>query len=188
VTEEIDQALDRGDTDRATELAIRTYGPELVGWLAAILPSDEDAYDAFSWLSEELWRSLARFDRRCSLRTWCYMLARQAAARIHAQPRRAHEELVSSVPSSIAAQVISTTRLDAQRRESRYAEIRRQLPEEDQALLVLRVDRDLSWRDIALVLGGEGTPDDELERRAAALRKQFQRIKDELRALAGRTG
>jgi RNA polymerase sigma-70 factor, ECF subfamily len=70
VTEEIDQALDRGDTDRATELAIRAYGPELVGWLAAILPTNEDAYDAFSWLSEELWRSLARFDRRCSLRTW----------------------------------------------------------------------------------------------------------------------
>jgi len=181
---EIAAALDAGDTARTTELAIRAYGPELIGWLSSMLPSDDDAYDAFSWLSEELWRSLARFDRRCSLRTWCYMLARQAAARIRAQPQRAHEQLVSSIPSVAAEVWGNTTR---QQRENVYAEIRRQLPEEDQALLVLRVDRDLPWRDIALVLDGDATSSEELDRRAAALRKQFQRIKEQLRALADRT-
>src|SRR5688572_24658886 len=62
-----------GEIDRATEAAIRRYGPELLGWLLDTLPR-ADAEEAFSNLSLELWRSLARYDGRCSIRTWCYTL------------------------------------------------------------------------------------------------------------------
>ena len=57
-----------GDLDRATAAILTAYGPELVAWLCAILP-EADAHDAFSRTSEELWKSLRRFDGRCSLRT-----------------------------------------------------------------------------------------------------------------------
>jgi len=183
---EVREALARGDTDGATEHAIRTYGPELIGWLSSILPGEGDAHDAFSRFSEELWRSLARFDGRCSVRTWCYMLARQAAGRVRAQPRREHELLVSSVPSLVHAvtHIWNTTRLNAQRIENVYAQIRNELAEDDQILLVLRVDRDLAWREIAIVMLGEAAGDDELTRKAAALRKQFERVKEQLRMLA----
>ena len=80
--------------------------------------------------------------------------------------------------------VWSTTRQHASQVEDVYARIRRQLPEDDQTLLVLRVDRNLPWRDIALVLLGGDAGDDALTRKAAALRKQFERVKDELRRLA----
>jgi RNA polymerase sigma-70 factor (ECF subfamily) len=176
-----------GDLARATELALRAYGPELIGWLVSILP-EPDAYDAFSLCSEELWRSLQRFDGRCSVRTWCYMLARQAAGRVRAQPQRAREELVSSVPSITQAvtELWNTTQVKAQREQDVYARIRAQLAEEDQLLLVLRVDRDLPWRDIAIVVLGADAGDDELARKAAALRKQFERVKEQLRDLAAR--
>ncbi|HUJ57404.1 MAG TPA: sigma-70 family RNA polymerase sigma factor [Kofleriaceae bacterium] len=172
-----------GDFDRATEETIRTYGPELVSWLCSILPSDADAHDAFSWTCEELWRSLARYDGRCSLRTWCYMLARHAASRVRGRPRAEHEVLVSEIPSKVGNQVWGSTG-HSQRRAELLAQIRGELDEEDQTLLVLRVDRNLSWREIAQVLLGESAAGDDIERKAAALRKQFERLKAVLRALA----
>lgn len=186
VDTEVREALARRDVDGATEHIIRTYGPELIGWLSSILPGEADAYDAFSRFSEELWRSMARFDGRCSVRTWCYMLARQAAGRVRAQPRREHEVLVSTVPSidHAVTHIWNTTRVNAQHVQDVYAEIRRELAEDDQILLVLRVDRDLAWREIAMVMLGEQAGDDELTRKAAALRKQFERVKEQLRVLA----
>lgn len=178
--------LAAGEIDRATEETLRAYGPELIGWLCSILPSETDGYDAFSWLSEELWKSLRRFDGRCSMRTWCYMLARHAAVRIRAQPRRQHEQLMSQIPSvaHAATHVWNTTRALAAHQQDVYAEIRRSLDDDDQLLLVLRVDKDLQWRDIALVLLGEGASADDVAKKAATLRKQFERIKDRLRELA----
>src|SRR4029078_4812484 len=68
--------ITRGEHERATEEALRSYGPELIGWVFSIPPRNADAHDAFSRMSEELWKSLGRFDGRCAVRTWCYMLAR----------------------------------------------------------------------------------------------------------------
>lgn len=174
------------DFERATEAALRSYGPELISWLCSSLRNEAAAQDAFSWMAEQLWRSLPQFAGRCSIRTWCYMLARRAAGRVRGRAHLAHEELVSHVPS-IAHTVVDvwngTQRSDA-RRDNIYAELRASLDDDDQTLLVLRVDRDLAWRDIAHVLLGEDARDDELDRRAAALRKQFERIKLQLRERA----
>jgi RNA polymerase sigma-70 factor, ECF subfamily len=183
---EVRALVEAGHVDRATELALATYGPELIGWLCSLL-SEADAYDAFSRMSERLWKSLPKFDWRCSLRAWCYMLARQAATRIRTSAPRRNEDLVSHVPSVVGAvtQLWNTTRLERQRVENAYTRLRQQLDEDDQTLLVLRVDRELAWRDIAIVFLGDDAADDEIDRRTAALRKQFERIKERLRALAG---
>lgn len=188
VDRELRVMLAGGELLRATELAIRTYGPEIAGWLRSIIANEADAQDAFSRMSEDLWRSLQRFDGRCSIRTWCYMLARHAAARVRSQPRREREVLFSSLPSVLDAvtHVWNTTGGGAQRAADTYAAIRGQLDEDDQTLLVLRVDKSLSWREIAQVLCGEEAPGDDVERLAATLRKQFERVKKRLRTLAAR--
>lgn len=174
-----------GDLERATTETLRTYGPELIGWLCSILP-EADAHDAFSRMSVELWKSLARFDGRCSLRTWCYMLARHAVGYVQSRPSREREILVSQIPSiqHVATHIWSSTLRGEHHARAVYAEIRATLPEEDQMLLVLRVDRDLAWRDIAIVLLGEAADGDAVTKRAAALRKQFERVKQRLRELA----
>src|SRR5262245_37368308 len=163
--------IDRGETDRATELTIRTYGPELIGWLSSMFPVEADAHDAFSRMSEELWRSFQRFDGRCSVRTWCYMLARYAASYVRARPRNQREVLVSQLPSLVGAvaHVWGTTRRGEHHVENVYAEIRGQLDDTEQTLLVLRVDRNLAWRDIAIVLLGEDADADAISRKAATL-------------------
>lgn len=176
----------RGEHERATEEALRTYGPELVGWLCSILPTNADAHDAFSRMSEELWKSLRRFDGRCAVRTWCYMLARHAAARIRGRSGKRREVLVSQIPSlqQAVTRIWNTSSQEARRTRDVYAQIRTELTEEDQTLLVLRVDRNLAWRDIAQVLLGEDARPAELARKSTALRKHFERVKDRLRALA----
>jgi RNA polymerase sigma-70 factor, ECF subfamily len=173
------------EIDPAIELAIRAYGPELITWLSSMFENEADAYDAFSWMSEELWRSIKRFDGRCSIRTWCYMLARHAAFHIRSQPRRRREVLLSHIPSVLGAvsHAWNTTRRGQQHARSIYAEIRRQLDDDDQTLLVLRVDRNLAWRDIAIVLLGEHADGEAITRKAATLRKQFERVKERLREL-----
>ncbi len=183
---ELREIIARGDFDRATEQALRSYGPELIGWLCSILPGHADAYDAFSRMSEDLWKSLRRFDGRCSLRAWCYMLARHAASRVRSRAGQRREVLVSQIPSIAQAvtQIWNTTRRNQKRVQDVYAEIRTLLDEEDQTLLALRVDRNLAWRDIAQVLLGEAATPAELARKAAAQRKQFERVKTRLRELA----
>jgi RNA polymerase sigma-70 factor, ECF subfamily len=178
--------LESGDIDGATERAIRAYGPELVGWLCSTLPSEADAYDAFSWLCEQLWRSLRGFDGRCSVRTWCYMIGRAAASRVRSAPRHQREVLVSELPSIVHAcdDVWNTTKVGARRAEDVYAQLRLELGEEDQTLLVLRVDRGLNWAEIALVLLGEQAEADAVKKKAATLRKQFERLKERLKELA----
>jgi RNA polymerase sigma-70 factor (ECF subfamily) len=182
----LERLIVAGDRDRATTLALRTYGPELIGWLGSLLATEADAYEAFSLMSEDLWRSLVRFDGRCSMRTWCYMLARHAAGRVRVRARRAREHLVPEIPS-VAHEVTelwSSTERAHRREQDVYAELRAALAEEDQLLLVLRVDRGLAWREIAQVMLGEGAGDEDLTRKAAALRKQFERVKVRLKELA----
>lgn len=181
---ELRALIDAGHTDRATEEILRAYGTELIQWLQSMLPHGDLAYDAFSWLSEELWKSLPRWDGRCSIRTWCYMLARHAIFRVRRAPREKHELLVSQIPSIAHAvtHVWDASRARAVHERDVYAEIRDSLDEDDRTLLVLRVDRDLAWRDIAIVMLGEDADADALTKRAAALRKQFERVKQILRA------
>jgi RNA polymerase sigma-70 factor (ECF subfamily) len=178
--------IERGELERATERVLRAYGGELARWLCSILPVEADAQEAFSRMSEELWKSLPRFDGRCSVRTWCYMLARHAASRVRANPRNDRELLVSQIPSIQHAMTDawSTSLVEAKRVRDVYAEIRSTLDDDDQTLLALRVDRDLSWREIAIVLLGEDAAADEVDKKAASLRKQFERVKERLKQLA----
>ncbi len=186
LTDRVRALLGAGEIERATDLAIRSHGPEIAGWLRSMFANEADAQEAFSWMSEELWRSLQRFDGRCSIRTWCYMLARHAAVRERARTRHPHEVLVATIPSVMAAvtHVWNTTKVGAARADEVYEAIRKELDEEDQVLLVLRVDKDLAWREIALVLCGEDADTEAVERKASTLRKQFERIKQRLRESA----
>jgi RNA polymerase sigma-70 factor (ECF subfamily) len=176
--------IDAGELARATDATLRRFGPEILGWLHASLPAGGDAADAFSLFAEELWRSLPRYQGRCSPRTWCYMLARQAAHTVRTRRGSGGVPLSRSPVSALAADVRETTSVHLRTEvKDRVRALRSRLDEDDQLLLILRVDKDLGWRDIALVLLGEGAPVAEIERLAPTLRKRFERIKQRLREL-----
>jgi RNA polymerase sigma factor (sigma-70 family) len=176
-----------GDHRAAVTLALRSYGPEVFSYLQAVTRNRADAADAYQLFSVALWRQLADFRWQCSLRAWCYVLARGALGRA-ARGRRPHAPL-SRHPEAlaVAAEARSQTAdfLRTTVRE-RVAELRSKLPVDDQTLLILRVNRKLPWRDVARVLGDDGLDDGALDQRAAALRKRFERIKETLRRQAAR--
>jgi hypothetical protein len=56
-------------------------------------------------------------------------------------------------------------------------------------LLILRVDRDMAWRDIALAMSGDSNLDDDaVARDSARLRKAFERVKSEIKRMAREEG
>ena len=170
---------DSGDAAAAATLAIKAYGPQILGYLTAILRDDDDAEDAFSVFCEDLWRGIGAFRGDSAVRTWAYRLAWHAAMRAARVPyRKKKERLATGAASVLAAQVRSTTLAHCKPANlDRLAEARRSMTPEEQTLLILRVDRGLAWKDIAEVLAADapGAVDE------AALRKRFERLKEKLK-------
>jgi RNA polymerase sigma-70 factor, ECF subfamily len=182
-------AWEAGDFAGATTAALRGYGPEVLGFLVAMQHDHGRAEEAFSLFAERLWKGMNRFEWKSSVRTWSYVLARNAAADLHRRESRHQRKRVemSSAPISEVAAKVRTETMSLLRTEKRtaFTRLREELPEADRALLVLRIDRDLAWRDIAKILGAE---DDALDREAARLRKRFQFVKERLHALGKARG
>jgi RNA polymerase sigma-70 factor (ECF subfamily) len=189
-------ACDRGDLSAGVTRALCGYGPELLGFLVAVHANEADANDAFSEVAEALWRGLPTFAWDSSLRTWLYAVARNIlrtnrrnAARRERRGRRVGDSALEHVAQRVRTETLAFLRTE---KRSRLQALRDELPEEDRMLLVLRVDRQLAWDDLARVLADDapGTPLDgaALTRETARLRKRFQLVKDRLRALARREG
>ena len=173
------------------EGVLQEHGAEIFGWMLSTLPSETEATDAYSLFGEDLWRSLARYHGRCSMRTWCYMLARHAVARtIELRGRGRGRAGLSEVPAGELVAPVRDSTLGYLRTDVKQGvrALRERLDPDDQTLLVLRVDKDLGWRDIAIVMLGAEVDDAELTRCAATLRKRFERVKERLRQLAAEPG
>jgi RNA polymerase sigma-70 factor, ECF subfamily len=187
-------AWDAGDFDAAATLAVESYADEILGFLIARLRSPSDGQEAFSTFAEDFWIGLPRFAWRCSLRTWAYTLARNAAHRYASSPHhRAEHHLTLSNAERLSALVdrVRTLTQIHQRTDikDRFRALRERLEPDDQMLLSLRIDHDLPWRDIALAMAGDVDLDEEaIKRDSARLRKTFERVKLELKRMAREEG
>lgn len=181
------EAVRAGDVDGAATEAIKAYGPEIYTLLVSIHRSRQDADEAFSLFCEKLWKGLAGFEGRSSFRTWAYTVAWSAASKVHARKvSRRREQLATHSEMAALALAVRTDTLSRMRdeRRDRLRALRQTLPTEDQLLLVLRIERELDWKDLARVMN----PDAELDavtltRESARLRKRYQAAKERLRAL-----
>jgi RNA polymerase sigma-70 factor, ECF subfamily len=70
------------------------YGPALQRLVHGYEADPEQRRDLLQEIHFELWRSLASFDNRCSLRTWVYRVAHNIAASHILSRRRAAARLV----------------------------------------------------------------------------------------------
>lgn len=192
VEAEIRESVARGDYRRAATRVLEVFGPEVLRFLRARLRGGSQAEDAYLEFSEDLWVGLPAFRWESSLRVWLFVLARNAATRIGRSRRRevplpsehgGYPELQEQVRSS-TAQYLRTAVKD------RMREIRQRLAEDDQTLLILRVDRRLEWRELAVVMNEvvDGASEEELTRASARVRTRFQAAKKRLRTLAEAEG
>ena len=185
--QQIDAALDAEDLRGAATLGIEGYGPEILLHLLHVIDREDDAREVFSQFSEDLWRGIGGFRRQSSFRTWAYRLATSARARFYRDPyRRRGLRLDTEQALKLADRVYDSTYSRRAEREQKFERIRRQLTPNEQELLTLRVAQKMSWVEIAEIFlepGEEATPT-LLKRRAASLRKRYQRLKDQIRVLA----
>jgi RNA polymerase sigma-70 factor (ECF subfamily) len=72
--------------------------------------------------------------------------------------------------------------------KSAVRRLREELPELDQTLIILRIDKAMEWHDIVAALSDEDLEADELKREAARLRKRYQTAIARLRELARKRG
>lgn len=181
-----------GDVRGAATQVIRQLGPEVFGFLRGALGSETDADEVFAAASERVWRSLPGFRWQSSLRTWFYVIARNEIARfIERRRRRDAGRVTASELEDVIARVRTETRsaLRSEKRNKLEA-LRDELPVDDRTLLILRVDRDLSWEEIARAFlpDAESCTEEQIKREAARLRKRFQLVKQRLTERAREEG
>jgi len=187
------KATERGDFDDAATHALRGYGGEIYSVLVGLIRDRDLADEAFSLFSENLWRKLRDFEWGCSLRTWAYVVARNAALRVRRDSQRrarraqpASDSALERIVQQVRTETLSVLRTE---RKTKLRALRDSLPPDDQLLLVLRLDRGLAWNDLVRVMqGADAVADVELARESARLRKRFQLVKEKLVERARREG
>jgi RNA polymerase sigma-70 factor, ECF subfamily len=187
-------AFQRGDLRLATTLAIELYGADVLSFLRARLRTQTQVEDAFLQFGEDLWTGIASFRWQSSLRAWMFALARNSATRLGKAAHRkrevpwseGHEQLLGTIE-----RIRTGTPLYQQTEaKSRMRALREQLDGDQQTLLILRVARHLSWKELAVVMGEVplDAGETELTRASARMRGRFQAAKAQLRALAEEAG
>jgi RNA polymerase sigma-70 factor (ECF subfamily) len=183
---ELRAAYDAGDLHAVATAAIRGYGPELYGFLVGMARDTEAASEIFAGMCERLWKGLPGFRWESTLRVWAYAVARHEFFHWTRHRDKARRQVPLSDAPEIAALADQVrTRTAAHLRtevKDELAKIRATLDPDDQLLLGLRLESNMAWNDIARVLAGEGA--EPSAREVAALRKRFERLKNQLRELA----
>ena len=171
--------LTQGEYRGAATEVIRGYGPRALGYLDRLLGNDTDEADAFSMFAEQVWRGMSNFEGRYSVKTWAFKAAWSAAMKVRDDAwRRLREGLASSAASHLADEVRTNTALRFETLRQELEVLRAELTAEDQTLLALRLDQELTWEEVAEVLSIEGRIVD-----PATLRKRYERIKGRLAAI-----
>ncbi|HEY5920603.1 MAG TPA: sigma-70 family RNA polymerase sigma factor [Kofleriaceae bacterium] len=187
----IRSAHERGDMQEAVRRGLDIYQVEVYSFLCARLRSEADAHEVFSQLTEDIVRGITKFAWRASFRTWLYTLARNAAVRFEtarAQHAKRHDP-ISQVSDPIAVERSRTRPYLRTDVKDRFAALRESLSPEEQSLLVLRIDRDLSWDEVARIMyDGDEADDEELQRHTTNLRQRFRQLKIRLEEWAKSEG
>jgi len=192
VEQKLRECHEKGDFEGMATLAIRSYGEELFCYLIGLLQNDLDAEEVFAQTCYEMWGSLESFQWKSQFRTWVYAIAHKTGALFLRGKARWRTVRLEDVPhigklvEHVRTQTRPYLRTDV---KSGVSSLRQHLTMEEQVLLHLRIDRDMSWREVAEVtLAGDNREESELQRESTACRKRFERIKIKLMNLAEEAG
>lgn len=179
----IQQHLSDGELEQAARQVRGHY--RIDGYLLTVLPDLDEAWEALGVFFEDLWRGPPSLRGKSSFRTWVFRLALLAARQ---QLRSRDAPGWSQVPRGELATVLvdeirSQTIICPGPKGDRFAGVVAALDLSDETLVFLRVDRGLSWQEIAEVMSDPGHEVD-----AATMRKRYELLKDKLRRLAREHG
>jgi len=142
-----------GQEQRYAEAAA-AFGPALERLARAYERDPDKRRDLLQEVHVALWRSLARFDGRCSLRTWVYRVAHNTATSKALRPQINARTIVALDDSleSIAAAASEEQALDRRRALERLHHLIRQLRPLDRQVMLLYLEQ-LDAASIAEITG-----------------------------------
>lgn len=192
---EVKALLDAGQDSRAVASILESFGRKLFGFIFSLSHDEELSSEGFSEFTEDLCRGIGGFEWRCPLESWLYSLARHAAIRVGKAAGRRRKRSISLADAPEVAAVEARVRTETlgylkTTARGRLTELRDTLSVEDRSLLLMRVDRNLSWLELARVSlekkadSEADLTQEQLDREAARLRKRFQLVKTRLQRLA----
>jgi len=184
---EVRDLVTTGRMREAADVLLSRLSPELRPFLHRLLRDVALADEAHSATCERLWRGLGTFRWECSLRSWSYIIARREANRC--RMRHAHagaQETTLSKADQVAASRTSASGKASTTSRDQLESLRASLSDEDRDVVVLRVDRELAWKDIAAAfLEDDDASPEAIEREAARLRQRFHAIRARLASAMG---
>ena len=133
--------MDRRQQDQLYEEANRIYGALLrrLAWGYEGDPGQRP--DLLQEIHVELWRSLALFDHRCSLRTWVFRVANNVGASHVIRRRRAADRLVALETLDVqVASVDGGAQADSAVSAAKLLELIHQLKPLDRQIMVLYLE------------------------------------------------
>lgn len=141
VQNRIENPVDRSQQDALYEEAISLCRP-LLWRLARAYEADPDRRsDLLQEFHIELWRSMASFDHRCSLRTWVYRVVHNVGATHVIRRRRAAERLVSlETLDAQLASVDGSALADSSLSAAKLLDLVRQLKPLDRQIILLYLE------------------------------------------------
>lgn len=175
VDQQIAALVTAGDIDRAARVAIDSFGPEVLTLLVALLGDEVSAKAVHVSFPDALRQSFATYRGECTPRTWSYLIGNHLA---QAHIRRTQVGLPPSTTPARSEVVAAAATIDGLERA------RAALSSDDRALLVMRVDRSMSWAEVAQVfLGPElACHPSVVAKKSAYLRKRYERLPQQLKA------
>ncbi len=175
VVQEVRQALASGDVVAATLRVLDAYGAEVFGFLAGVLDDIDEAREAYSSIGERTRERLVTMGCPDDLRTCLYGLACRALDARRTQQDPVPRGLTSSSDPLLAPPAPpSGTR---RKRPEALAHLRSKMPARDRELLVLRVDRRMTWDELATVFLGDDASESDHLREIFLLRSRYRIIK-----------
>jgi RNA polymerase sigma-70 factor, ECF subfamily len=166
------------------------HGERVYGYLRGIIKNGDDADAVFSDFAMDVLDGMGGFRWDASLKTWLYAVAYRAALRFWRGHEKRRERPIGENEDFSQRARTNTANYKKTTVKDRFRELRLMLPQEDQTILILRVDRGLTWEEVARVLLDENQVVDGalLERQVNRVKQRFVRAKEKLRVLAEEAG
>lgn len=130
---------------------VQRYQESLVHFLRRILSSDEDVFDCAQDAFLAAYRSLNRYSKEYPFRAWLYAIARNKALDLLRKRRK--EVLMAPDESMIDPQPSPEEAMLVKEQAEILSEVLHELPEQYAQALYLRYQQELSYKEIAIVLG-----------------------------------
>ena len=180
VDPEILALLAREDKAGAVTCALQAYGPRILGYYTLVLRDGDAADEVYGAFCENLWRGIGTFRGEARFQTWAFQIAHNVMCSYRTDPdqRRGRRLSTAELANLTQSARDGTPLFQHTTMKSAVERLREQLDPDERALLALRVDQRLSWREVTQILSQEEGVNE------AVLRKRFERIKERLRGLA----